>query len=530
MAPGKRTKDIVALVLPGAAEKAVAAPKKPFKSPKGRIELATPEKDKIVQVINMYRSPRTKRIRPGSWNNIVKALEVYGGSMRYYKCIASEWTTQYNRGVPIPEITLSRNRAGRCGRATSLTPALAKEIIEINTITRGALSERKLAKKLKEKGFEVTKGTVHNWLKAMDATKYRRYIKPKLELRHKIAALEFVFDRFEQGEDGKPKLFPVDDFLGEQVYRFTDLTDDVHGDEKWFFLFKDGTAVRVFPNADGTYSIPIPARVYHKSRMPKVMFLAVVTRPRPEYGFDGKIGIWPFTVERVAKRSDKRTGTVAGVSVIIEDVKIDAKAYLEKIVGKGGVFEKIRAKMTWFREGSGKPEAGRPLYFQHDGAKPHTAKANQEAYAAEGGKYGFDIRIRLQPAQKPEFNFLDLAFFRSLDSDVTTLPKTTRKDLIKAVSKAFNEYDADRMEACCRSLITSYRGNLETGGDNNFKTHRGIRKLRSQGEFDLAVGKSMFDQAQAKLKALKAEATKPKKASVGLAAVFDDSDEGADSD
>ena len=186
--------------------------------------------------------------------------------------------------------------------------------------------------------------------------------------------------------------------------------------------------------------------------------------------------------------------------------------------------------MTWFREGSGKPEAGRPLYFQHDGAKPHTAKANQEAYAAEGGKYGFDIRIRLQPAQKPEFNFLDLAFFRSLDSDVTTLPKTTRKDLIKAVSKAFNEYDADRMEACCRSLITSYRGNLETGGDNNFKTHRGMRKLRSQGEFDLAVGKSMFDQAQAKLKALKAEATKPKKASVGLAAVFDDSDEGADSD
>ena len=82
MAPGKRTKDIVALVLPGAAEKAVAAPKKPFKSPKGRIELATPEKDKIVQVINMYRSPRTKRIRPGSWNNIVKALEVYGEDRR----------------------------------------------------------------------------------------------------------------------------------------------------------------------------------------------------------------------------------------------------------------------------------------------------------------------------------------------------------------------------------------------------------------------------------------------------------------
>jgi len=66
-------------------------------------------------------------------------------------------------------------------------------------------------------------------------------------------------------------------------------------------------------------------------------------------------------------------------------------------------------------EGSVKPEAGRPLYFQHDGARPYTAKANQEAYESEGCKHGFDIRIRLQPAQKPEFNFLDLVFFRSLD-------------------------------------------------------------------------------------------------------------------
>jgi len=32
--------------------------------------------------------------------------------------------------------------------------------------------------------------------------------------------------------------------------------------------------------------------------------------------------------EHLSKRSDERTGTVAGVSVIIEDVKVDAKAYL----------------------------------------------------------------------------------------------------------------------------------------------------------------------------------------------------------
>ncbi len=45
----------------------------------------------------------------------------------------------------------------------------------------------------------------------------------------------------------------------------------------------------------------------------------------------------------------------------------------------------------------------------------------------------------------------------------------------------------------------------------------------------MAVGKSMFDKAQAKLKALEAEANKGKKTSRGLAAVFDESDESSNS-
>ena len=78
---------------------------------------------------------------------------------------------------------------------------------------------------------------------------------------------------------------------------------------------------------------------------------------------------------------------------------------------------------------------------------------------------------------------------------MTTFPKRNRKELIKAVTKAFGEYDADRMEAYCRSLITSHRGNLETGGGSNVKTHRGILKSHVKCEFDLAVKYSMYDQA-----------------------------------
>ena len=113
-----------------------------------------------------------------------------------------------------------------------------------------------------------------------------------------------------------------DPHLDVNGYMFSDLTDAVHVDEKSFYLMHDGTVVRVFPNLDETYTFPVPAKIYHKSRMPKVIFLAADACPRPEYNFDGKIGIWPFSLERLAQRSNKRTGPKAGETIIIEDVKV----------------------------------------------------------------------------------------------------------------------------------------------------------------------------------------------------------------
>ena len=60
--------------------------------------------------------------------------------------------------------------------------------------------------------------------------------------------------------------------------------------------------------------------------------------------------------------------------MILEDVKVDVEEYRKKITGRGGVFDCMREKMPWFKEGSGKPEAGRILYMQQDGARPHTTR------------------------------------------------------------------------------------------------------------------------------------------------------------
>ena len=62
------------------------------------------------------------------------------------------------------------------------------------------------------------------------------------------------------------------------------------------------------------------------------------------------------------------------------------------------------------------------------------------------------------------------------------------------------------MAGCVRSLTNSYRGCLETDGDNTYKTHRGVAKNARSGVEDSAVAKSVVDKAFLTLARLKAEA------------------------
>ena len=43
------------------------------------------------------------------------------------------------------------------------------------------------------------------------------------------------------------------------------------------------------------YVKPACPKLYQKWRQPQVMFLALTAKLRPEYSFDGKVGIWSFT-------------------------------------------------------------------------------------------------------------------------------------------------------------------------------------------------------------------------------------------
>ncbi|CAM9333197.1 unnamed protein product [Choristocarpus tenellus] len=71
-----------------------------------------------------------------------------------------------------------------------------------------------------------------------------------------------------------------------------------------FHILKDGQDVYLHLTEDP----PKPSRPQHSQYITKLMFLAVVVRPRKMFNgvwFNGKIGIWPTVDTKVAQRNSK---------------------------------------------------------------------------------------------------------------------------------------------------------------------------------------------------------------------------------
>jgi len=387
--------------------------------------------------------------------------------------------------------SLASKRIGRAATNTKLTVPIARAILEINAKHWGRLSNKKLLGKVQKELPEhdiKCEESMRSWCKALGAKKHWRYIKPLLRLGHKVKRLRWAINEI----DGDGML--------------SDHKDTVHADEKWFFMMHDGSVCRVFPDEHGKYTMPKPPRLTHKSRTPKLMFLVANARPRPEYNFDGKIGIWYFANVRKAKRSHKATGTVKGVTDIMETYTVDAKVYRQHITGKGGVMEAIREKMWWYKKGSGKPEAGQEIWLQHDGARPHTAKVNETEYKKNRSKHGFIITVCQQAPQSPDVNIEDIAFFNSLQSDTSCVSMSNLFELRDAVNKCYEEYPTERLEACWRILNINLRGILESEGDNDYKTHVGDRKRATKGlEEDRKVPAEVIKKARRAFKKMYAQ-------------------------
>ena len=125
-------------------------------------------------------------------------------------------------------------------------------------------------------------------------------------------------------------LFNVTGFDPGKFGYFDGCYDQIHVDEKWFFVTQEKQKIYLTEGEVG------PTRTtQHKSHIEKVMFLSAVARPRFDAEsncvFDGKIGIWPFVTRSPAQQSSVNRPRGAMVTMC---QNVTVAVYLEMITDK----------------------------------------------------------------------------------------------------------------------------------------------------------------------------------------------------
>ncbi|CAH9073884.1 unnamed protein product [Cuscuta europaea] len=131
--------------------------------------------------------------------------------------------------------------------------------------------------------------------------------------------------------------------------------------------------------------------------------MAAVGRPQVsvegEIIWDGKIGIFPFTEVIYAQRNS--ANRVAGTPETKAIQSVTKEVIRSKMIDT--LLPAIREKWPSY--------ACKDIWIQQDNARPHIS-VHDEIFIEAATSFGFNIRLICQPAQSPDFNVLDLGFFR----------------------------------------------------------------------------------------------------------------------
>jgi hypothetical protein len=77
---------------------------------------------------------------------------------------------------------------------------------------------------------------------------------------------------------------------------------------------------------------------------------------------------------------------------------------------------------------------GSPIYIQQDNAPSHL-KLDDPLFCEAAKRDGFDIRLICQPPNSPDFNVLDLGFFRAIQTIQYKKNAKTIQELLPAVQQ-----------------------------------------------------------------------------------------------
>ena len=132
-----------------------------------------------------------------------------------------------------------------------------------------------------------------------------------------------------------------------------------------------------------------------------------------------------------AQRSNAITGRVHGDMVMKPITSITRDVIREFMINQ--VLPAIRAK--WPRE-----DVGNPIFIQQDNTPSHL-KLDDPLFCEHAKRDGFDIRLISQPPNSPDFNILDLGFFRAIQAIQYKKNAKTIQDLVLAVQQVVFTHD-----------------------------------------------------------------------------------------
>lgn len=282
-------------------------------------------------------------------------------------------------------------------------------------------------------------------------------IKPTLSEENKIQRVHFALSMLEKDS----KVFQA-------------CFNHVHVDEKWFYMTKVKTNYYLVPEETA------PLRHCKSKRfIVKVMFLAAVARPRYDPHrktmFDGKIGIWPIVVRKPAKRNSKNRpkGTL-----VTEPIEVTREIY------KSLILEKVipAIKQTW-----PKGSKGMNIIVQQDNARPHNI-FDEKSIVEAGSNDGWNISLKYQPPNSPDFNALDLGFFNAIQALQHQHAPNDIDELITAVEKSFSELPVETLDNVFYSLQKAFECTMLRQGCNGYNlAHLGKQKLRREGRLPVTL-------------------------------------------
>ncbi|CAN6282532.1 unnamed protein product, partial [Urochloa humidicola] len=144
------------------------------------------------------------------------------------------------------------------------------------------------------------------------------------------------------------------------------------------------------------------------------------------------------------------------------------------------VLPAIRAK--WPRE-----DVGRPIYIQQDNAPTHL-KLDDPIFCEAAKQNGFDIQLICQPPNSPDFNILDLGFFRAIQAIQYQKDAKTIEALIPVVQQAFMEYSPHKANKIFVTLQTVLMEVMKIKGCNNYKIpHMNKDRLEREERLPLQI-------------------------------------------